>query len=396
MDKAATQNNLAETFYWPVWIIFAVTQLLLGCGKTDQTPMPPPKPNVVVSQPIAEDIVEWDEFTGRLQAVDSVEIRSRVSGYLKQILFKDGSKVNKGDLLFIVDPRPYLAQYHQAKSELDRAKSRQELAKNDLERAERLLKQHAISEEEFDSRSKTLYQANSSIESAKAAVELTELNVDFTEIRAPISGHISQKLLTEGNLVAADNTILANLVSTDPIYVYVEADERSILKYRRLNIAGKRISNQKYNLPLEMELLDEHHFPHKGYLDYVDPQMNPNTGTVKIRGVFSNPDDLLEPGLFARLRVPGGDHNKAILIDDKAIAMDQGKKFVMLANASNHAEYRQIETGRLYKGLRIVTNGLTDQDWVITTGLQFVRPGIEIDTTRKDMLAQSVVTGTAK
>lgn len=368
--------------------------LLAGCSPSGPTEnATPAKPNVVSSQPLQQEIVEWDEYTGRLQAVESVEIRSRVSGYLKHVGFKDGSKVKKGDLLFIVDPRPYRARLHQTKAELDRAQSRLELARNDLLRAKRLLKEVAISEEEYDTRSKNLVQAAASVESAKAAMELAQLNVDFTEIRAPIAGRISRKLITEGNLVTADSTILATIVSVDPIYVYLDADERSVLKYRRLSIEGKRESARDTQIVLEMALIDEPGFPHSGYIDYVDPEVNPETGTTRARGVFANPNDLLGPGMFARVRVPGSGRYQALLISDRAIAMDQGRQYVMVVNSENRAEYRPIETGPLHDGFRVVRSGIKPQDWVIVNGLQFVRPGVEVEASRVSMASAKTASG---
>lgn len=378
-------------------LLFFLVSLLFGCSKNENpNAKAPPKPVIVASQPVQQEIVEWDEYTGRLQAVESVEIRARVSGYLKRIAFKDGGKVKKGDLLFIVDPRPYIAQLHQASAELDRAKSRLDLARNDVGRAQRLLKEQAISEEEYDTRSKNLVQAAASVESAKATVDIAQLNVDFTEVRAPIPGRISRKLMTEGNLVTADSTVLATIVSVDPIHVYVDADERSVLKYRRLSIEGKRQSARDFKINVEMALMDEQAFPHHGYIDYVDPEVNPATGTIRARGVFANPDDLLGPGLFARVRVPGSGKYKALLINDRAIAMDQGKQFVMVVTQDNHAEYRPIQTGRLHDGLRIVTTGLTPEDWVITNGLQFVRPGIEVESTHAPMQSDKPGAGITK
>ena len=378
-------------------LLFFLVSLLFGCSKNENpNAKAPPKPVIVASQPVQQEIVEWDEYTGRMQAVESVEIRARVSGYLKRIAFKDGGKVKKGDLLFIVDPRPYIAQLHQASAELDRAKSRLDLARNDVGRAQRLLKEQAISEEEYDTRSKNLVQAAASVESAKATVDIAQLNVDFTEVRAPIPGRISRKLITEGNLVTADSTVLATIVSVDPIHVYVDADERSVLKYRRLSIEGKRQSARDFKINVEMALMDEQAFPHHGYIDYVDPEVNPATGTIRARGVFANPDDLLGPGLFARVRVPGSGKYKALLINDRAIAMDQGKQFVMVVTQDNHAEYRPIQTGRLHDGLRIVTTGLTPEDWVITNGLQFVRPGIEVESTHAPMQSDKPGAGITK
>ena len=370
-------------------ILVSCLMLLAACGKseTPNSTVAQPKPSIVASQPVEKEIFEWDEYTGRFQAMESVDIRARVAGYLQEISFKDGSKVKKGDLLFVVDPRPYMAQLQQSKAELDRAKSRLELAKNDVERAQRLLKEQAISEEEYDTRSKNLVQASASVESAKATVELAQLNVEFTHIRAPISGRISRKLITEGNLVSTDATILATIVSVDPIHVYIDADERSVLKYRRLSIEGKRKSARDFKIPVEMALIDEKEYPHQGYIDYVAPEINPATGTIRARAVFENPDDLFGAGMFARVRVPGSGKYQALLISDRAIAMDQGKQFVMVVNKDKRAEYRPIQTGHSHDGLRIVNAGLSVDDWVITNGLQFVRPGVEVDVKPEPMQA---------
>ncbi len=370
-------------------ILISCLVLLAACGKseTPNSTVAPPKPAIVASQPIEKEIFEWDEYTGRFQAMESVDIRARVAGYLQEISFKDGSKVKKGDLLFVVDPRPYMAQLQQSKAELDRAKSRLELAQNDVERAKRLLKEQAISEEEYDTRSKNLVQASASVESAKATVELAQLNVEFTHIRAPISGRISRKLITEGNLVSTDATVLATIVSVDPIHVYIDADERSVLKYRRLSIEGKRKSAREFKIPVEMALIDENEYPHQGYIDYVDPEINPATGTIRARAVFENPDNLFGAGMFARVRVPGSGKYQALLISDRAIAMDQGKQFVMVVNKDKRAEYRPIQTGHSHDGLRIVNAGLSVDEWVITNGLQFVRPGVEVDVKPEPMQA---------
>jgi multidrug efflux system membrane fusion protein len=397
VEKLSDKQYRKPNPVYPIIVLLTMSFLLAGCSKSESpNTKAPPKPVIVSSQPVQQEIVEWDEYTGRLQAVESVEIRARVSGYLKEIAFKDGGKVKKGDLLFVVDPRPYMAQLHQATAELDRAKSRLDLARNDVGRAQRLLKEQAISEEEYDTRSKNLVQAAASVESAKATVDIAQLNVDFTQIRAPIPGRISRKLITEGNLVAADTTVLATIVSVDPIHVYVDADERSVLKYRRLSIEGKRQSARDFKIYVEMALIDEQAFPHQGYIDYVDPEVNPATGTIRARGVFANPDDLLGPGLFARVRVPGSGKYKALLISDRAIAMDQGKQFVMVVTKDNHAEYRPIQTGRIHDGLRIVTIGLSPEDWVITNGLQFVRPGIEVEATHAPMQSDKTAAGKTK
>lgn len=384
--KEKRMLDFQQPYLW--MLVMGVTLLLTACGKPQDNANAAtmqPKPAVEVSQPIQREIVEWDEYNGRLEAVESVEVRARVSGYLNKILFKDGGKVKKNDLLFEVDPRPYTAQLNQAKAQYDQAKSKRELAQGDFQRAKRLLKEQAISEEEYDTRSKNVVQSEAALQSAKAQVELAQLNVDYTQIRSPIDGRISRKLITVGNLVAADSTLLATIVSIDPMYLYVDADERSVLKYRRLALAGKRESAIDHRVPLEMSLIDEQDFPHKGYIDYVDPEINPATGTVRARAVFTNPDELLKPGLFGRVRVPGSGKYTAQLISDKAVGMDQGKTFVMALSKDNKAEFRPITTGAMHEGLRIVTAGLAQSDWIIVNGLQFVRPGAEVQATQKPM-----------
>ena len=389
-SESLNQSNLktrtgSPAFYF--FSIFAFLFLISSCNKprTDAKAAIAQKPEVEVSKPVERVIIEWDEYTGRMQAVESVEIRARVSGYLNKILFKDGGKVKKGDLLFEVDPRPYKAQLNQARAVLNNSKSKLTLAENDFQRAKRLLKEQAISEEEYDTRSKNMAQAGAALESSKAALELAELNLNYTQIRSPINGRISRKLITIGNLVAADNTVLATIVSVDPIHLYVDADERSVLKYRRLALSGKRESAVDHKVPLEMALIDEQDYIHKGYIDYVDPEINPATGTVRARAVFDNPDELLKPGLFARVRVPGSAKHPAQLISDKAIAMDQGKQYVYVVNKDNKVDYRPIKTGPLHEGLRIVTGGLSPQDWVIVNGTQYVRPGVEVQAIQKPM-----------
>jgi RND family efflux transporter MFP subunit len=241
---------------------------LAGCSQPTADPSPaPPPPAVTVSQPIQRQVIEWDEYTGRLEAVETVDVRARVSGYLNEVKFKDGAKVKAGDLLFVIDPRPYQAELNRAEAELQRAKARLELAKNDLARAERLFRSRAISEEELDTRSKGLREAEAAVRAAAATVQTARLNVEFTQVRSPISGRITRKLVTVGNLVnggSGDATVLARIVSTDPIYVYVDADEHSVLKYRRLAREGKRVSARDAQIPVELALADEKGFCTKG------------------------------------------------------------------------------------------------------------------------------------
>ncbi len=361
--------------------------LLAACeGPTTTAPAPPPR--VTVSQPVHKEVMEWDEYTGRLEAAETVELRARVSGYLDRVLVQDGAKVQKGDLLFVIDPRPYQAELDRVEAELERAKARLALARNDLDRAERLFRSRAISEEELDTRAKGLREAEAAVRSAAAALQSARLNVEFTEVRAPISGRISREYVTVGNLIdggTGNATLLAIIVSIDPMYVYVDADERSVLKYMRLAREGKRESARDTQIPAELSLADEEGFPHRGVIDYVEPRADPTTGTVRGRGVFRNAQDRLSPGFFARVRVPGSGKYEALLVTDRALVIDQGQKFVLVVNAQNIAEYRAVKLGPLIDGLRVITEGLKPDDEVLVNGLQRVRPGMSVTPERAAM-----------
>src|SRR6266436_4816183 len=270
----------------------AIGLLATGCGKHAAKTAPPPAV-VTVVQPISREIVEWDDYIGRLEAPETVEIRARASGYLDKVHFKEGKEVKKGDLLFTIDPRPYQAEYDRADAEHQRAISQSALAMNDFERAKRLIATKAISEEDYDTKGKTYTAAQAAVMSAKAASNLARLNLEFTEIHAPISGRISRTVVTEGNLISggvsgAGASLLTTIVSLDPLYCYGDADERAILKYIRLSREGTRVSARDKQIPAEMGLADEIGFPHKGYMDFLDNRVDPNTGTMRARGVFPN------------------------------------------------------------------------------------------------------------
>jgi multidrug efflux system membrane fusion protein len=359
-----------------------------GCkdaGAPGAQPLQGPSPNVKIAQPVSRNVTEWDEYTGRIEAVEAVEVRARVSGYLDKVNFKDGEKVRKGDLLFVIDPRPFKAQLDYASAELERVKSRKELAANDLERAERLFKVKAISKEEYDARQKGLREASAVVASAAANVETARLNLEYTQIRAPIDGRISRELITVGNLVKTDDTLLTTIVSTNPVYVYVDADERAVLKYRRKN---GRTAVGIEGTPVELALADENDFPHRGMLDYIAPREDTATGTITLRGVFPNDDDFLRPGFFARLRVRLGEPYPALLIPDQAIGTDQANRFVWVANPNNEVEYRTVELGAHIGQLRVIRKGLKPEDWVVIEGLQKLRPGLKV-TPEKISLAET-------
>nr|WP_246599002.1 efflux RND transporter periplasmic adaptor subunit [Methylogaea oryzae] len=359
---------------------------LAGCGQSgDKAASSPPPPRVKIAQPLHRETQTWDEFPGRVEAVESVDVRARVDGYLEQVNFKAGDAVNKGDLLFQIDPRPFRAQLNRAQADLEQAKARLELARNNLTRAQRMFQSKAISEEEFDARSKGLAEAVAAVQSADANVYAARLNLEFTEVRAPIAGRVGRELITAGNLVkggGADATLLTFIVATDPVYVYVDVDERSALKYRRLVGQGclpHPAEAQQPCLPAEIGLADEAGFPHKGSIAYTSPRLTASTGTLTLRGVFANGDGLLSPGLFARLRIPGSAPFQAILLPDRAISTDLAQKFVWVVGEGNKAERRVVVPGPLVDGLRVISEGLKPDEWVVVEGVQKIKPAAPVE-----------------
>ena len=373
---------------WAVGASCALLCLFLsGCRKPAPPPQRPPPP-VTANQPTQREIIEWDEYPGRLEAVEMVEVRARVSGYLKAVQFKDGSEVKKGDLLFVIDPRPYQAELERAEAELKQAQTRLELAANELARAERLQQSKIISEEEADTRSKAKRQTEGALQAAQASVETAKLNLDYTQIKAPISGRIGRKLITEGNLVNGNqgqSTLLTTIVSLDPIYCYFDADEPAVLKYQKLAREGKRGTIGDGQVSCELGLANEDGFPHHGRLDFVDNRVDPATGTLRVRGVFTNPapDRILQPGFFARVRVPGSAKYKALLVPELAIGTDQGQKFVYVVNDQDTVESRQVVLGRSIGSLRVVREGVRPDDWVMVNGLLSVRAGAKVKPARE-------------
>ncbi len=378
------------------WAAVALVLVIWSCGARPAPAPPPPKVKVV--QPVAREITEWDEYTARLDAVDSVEVRPRVSGYLQSIHFQDGAIVKKGDLLFSIDPRPYDASLRRAEADVELAKSRLALARKNYTRAADLLASHAISQEESDIRESNLRQAEASVEESQAAVESAKLDVEFTHVSAPVSGRVGRKLVTEGNLinggVGTQGTLLTTIVSLDPIYAYFEADEGAVLKYGRLARLGQRPSSREHKNPVHVALADEEGFPHDGVMDFVDNQVDRGTGTIVARALLPNPDLSLIPGLFARLRLPGSGQYRAILLPDEAIGSDQSQKFVFVVDGESKASYRMVKIGPLVDGLRVVREGLTPEDWVVVAGLQRVRPGGTVDAQR-ETIPQSTTTTTS-
>jgi RND family efflux transporter MFP subunit len=365
--------------------VLCAAVLVVACSR-QQAPEPPPS-KVTVAHPIERELTDWDEYTARLEAVDSVEVRARVSGYLESVHFREGSLIKKGDLLFQIDPRPYEAQLHRAQGDLEQANSRVNLAQKNLARVAFLIKSQAMSKEEAETREALLRQAVAGVAAAQAAVDAAKLDVEFTRITAPVSGRVSRKFVTEGNLInggiGTQGTLLTTIVSLDPLYVYFEANERDYLKYVRMAKSGARPSSRDFKNPVWVGTADEQGFPHEGYMDFVDNQIDRGTGTIQGRGLVPNPDGMLAPGLFVRLRLIGSNKYRAVLIPDEAIQSDQAQKFVWVIDDQNRVRYRQITIGTLHDGLRVVSEGLTPADRVIISGVQRARPDAVVEPEEK-------------
>src|SRR2546430_7355193 len=356
--------------------------LLAGAGcKKDSAPQQPPLPVNVVTA-IEKEVNEWDEFTGRLDPVESVEIRPRVSGYIMEIHFEAGAIVKKGDLLYVIDPRPYQADFDRAAAEVERMDAQLKLAQIELNRATDLRNKNTISASEFDQKAATYQGAAASKSSAEAAKTSAALNLEFTQIKSPIEGRVSDARITLGNLVqpgAGPESVLTTVISVDPIYAKVDADENAVLKYVKLSEQGKRVSARTAKIPAFIELGNETDFPHEGYIDFVDNRLDPGTGTIRARIVIKNWNpNFITPGFFARVRVAGATPYRAALIDDKVISSQQGLKYAFVVKPDNTVERRTLETGPLFEGKRIVKRGLKDGEKVVSTRLQLLQAGMSV------------------
>jgi len=351
-----------------------------GCKKAPPPQQQGPLPVNVITA-IENEVTEWDEFTGRIEAVESVEIRPRVTGYITEIHFKAGAIVNEGDLLFVIDPRPYQADLDRASANLEQAEAQLKLAQIDFNRAKDLREKKVTSPEEFDQKAAANQQAEASVRSAQATKDSATLNLEFTRIKSPITGRVSNERVTVGNLVQSSmgvDGVLTTVVSIDPFYVYIDADENSILKYLKLRDEGKRKSARDEAIPAYIELANETGFPHEGYIDFVDNKLDPTTGTQRARGVFKSWNERLTPGFFMRMRVPGAGTYRAVLIDDKVISSQQGVKYVFVVKPDNTIERRNIEIATMWEGLRIVKSGLKDGEKIVSTRLQILQPGMPV------------------
>jgi membrane fusion protein, multidrug efflux system len=358
--------------------VTCLASVLAACDDKPITSASPPP--VTVSQPLQKSITEWDEYTGRFTAVETVEIRARVSGFIESIHFQDGQIVKQGDLLFVIDPRPYRIAVEQAKADLERARAKLDIATLDVDRATPLARSQNITEREFDTRKSTQRDAAGAVGSADAALKQAELNLEWTAVRAPISGRISDRRVDAGNLIvggATGATLLSAIVSLDPIHFLFDGSEADFIRYLRLAAAGTRPSSRDVQNPVAVRLADEKDYKHQGRMDFVDNVVNSKTGTIRGRAIFDNKDGLLTPGFFGRLRLFGGER-ETLLVPDGAIASDQASKIVFTVAEDGMVGTKKVELGPIVDGLRVVRSGLAPTDRIVIDGLQRARPGQKV------------------
>ncbi len=377
-----------------VWLAVAALAALLasGCARNVAAQQQvAQRPQVTVAAAISRKVTEFDEFTGRFEAVERVEVRPRVSGYISSVNFTDGNEVKKGDVLFVIDPRPYAAGRDKARAQLAQARSQLALAKSERDRATRLLAQHAISQEEFDTRTAGNEQAQASVAAAQAALAAAELDLEFTRVTAPIAGRISRALVTSGNFVASGQTLLTTLVSLDPIYVTFDGDEQAYLRYSRL--ARETRGARGAGNPVVVGLANESGYPHRGAMVFMDNALDAATGTIHSRALLDNHERLFTPGLFARVRLLDSAQHEAVLVNDSAIGTDQTVRYVLVVGPGSKVEYRPVQLGPVIDGLREVQSGLTAGEKVIVNGLQRVRPGAQVQAQQVAMGEPTAPTG---
>jgi RND family efflux transporter MFP subunit len=366
---------------WSVLIALGI----VGCGgKPPEAQAPPPA--VTVAHPVQKEVVEWDTYTGHLEAPESVNVAARVSGLIVETPFAEGAIIKKGDLLFVIDDRPFKADLDAKLADQQKAEAQQAIAKVTFDRLQGLAKDKAVSQQDVDNAKAAIDQADAEIAGAKAAVEISRLNLEWCKVLSPINGRVSNKLVTVGNLVnggAGQATLLTTIQSVTPMYCYVDVDERSVLKYQKLAVEKKRTSARDGKVPCYVQLGDETGFPHEGFIDFVDNHVDPATGTLRARGVLDNSSGLLTPGFFARLCVPGSGRYETLLIPDTAIGNDQSERNVLLVNKQNKVEARMVQPGALFGGLRSIVSGLKPEDQVIINGQMHARPDATVAPTER-------------
>ena len=381
-DRPITRLSVRRVHLAAAILLAASPQACRPAAKSAALPAAPPA--VTVAAPVSRTITEWNEFSGRLASPARVEIRARVSGHLDTVHFKEGSVVQQGDLLFTIDPRPYAVETARLQADVERMRTRVDLARIESRNAEQLRASAAISNEEMERRFKALGETLGAVKAAEAALEAAQLDLEFTEVRSPITGRISNARVTAGNLVRGgtqETTLLTTVVALDPIHCYFEVDERSALKYRDLIRSGQLPHALDGGMPAEMGLADQADFPHQGVVDFMDNELAPGTGTLRARGVFPNPDRLMVPGFFARVRIPGSEARETLLIRDQSVSDDQGRSFVWVVGPDDTAIYRPVVLGPKTDGLRIVRAGLAAGERVVINGAMAVRAGAKVTAT---------------
>nr|WP_236617170.1 efflux RND transporter periplasmic adaptor subunit [Halomonas anticariensis] len=359
---------------------------LAGCDtQADSAQQQPPPPEVSVAEVVVKDVRFWDEFTGHIEAVETVELRPRVSGYIERINYTEGQVVDEGDVLFVIDQRPYRAELARAEADLQRAQARAELARAEAARAETLAQTRAISREELDQRRAASAEAEADVLAARAVVETASLNMEYTEVRAPIAGRTGRALVTAGNLVS-DSTPLTSIVSLDQVHVHFFADEQSYLRYGAMERSGERPSSREERTPVRVGLASDVGYPYEGEVDFVDNQLDSSAGTILMRAVLDNRDGRFAPGMFARVQLRGKGFGDAMLVDDKAVLTDQDRKYVYVVDDQGVAVRKDIKLGRMAEGLRVIESGLQPGDRVVVRGAQRIFfPGMPVAAQSVDM-----------
>lgn len=360
-------------------------------GEAQAVPGPAAPTTVDVAAALGKTITEWDEFSGRLEAVDRVEIRARVGGTIDAVHFREGALVKKGDPLFTIDPRPYAAEVARAEAALAAAQVRAGHAQTELARAQRLVQDNAVSRREFDERDNGSREAIANVRAAQASLDVARLNLAYTRITAPVSGRVSRAEITVGNLVAAGagTPVLTTVVSVSPVYASFELDEQTYLRYTADKASGASGASGgeggQSKLPVFLGLANDEDYPREGHIQSLDNRLDTKSGTIRVRAVFDNPDGRLLPGLYARIKLGGGTPHPVVLINDRAIGTDQGKKFVLVLDGANKLAYREVTLGPSYEGLRVIRQGLKADERIVVNGLQRVRPGITVAPKPVDM-----------
>jgi RND family efflux transporter MFP subunit len=362
--------------------LLLLTAILAGCGDNQQQKAGPPPPAVTIAPPTKRVVSDFDEYVGRFVAVSLVEVRARVSGYLEAVHFKDGQIVKQGDLLFTIDKRPFQNAAAQARAAVTQTKSNLAYAAADFERGQQLVREKTITEQTFEQRSQAYRNAQAAVTSAEAALRTVELDLEFTELRAPIDGRIGDRRVSPGNLVTGgsggNTTLLATIVSTDPIRFEFTFDEASYLRYERASKVGTDVASRGAGVQVALKLIDEADFIHKGSMDFVDNVIERTTGTIRGRASFANPNGVFTPGMFARVRVPASPPYEALLVPDAAIGTEQVRKFVLVVDGENTARTKYVTLGQLDGDLRVIKSGLTPEDKVVVNGMARVRGGQKV------------------